>query len=233
MREPLPTVLVPGLRCSARLFAPQIPQLWRSGAVMIADHTRGDSIAAIAGRILEAAPSRFGLVGLSMGGFIAFEVLRRAPERIARLALLDTSARPEAPAQTERRLQQIGLTQAGRYDETIALQFPQLVHPDRRSDAGLLEIYRLMCEETGPEVFIRHQHAIMARPDSRPGLGAIRCPTLVLVGDVDELTPPAHAEEMAAAIPGARLVVVPDCGHLATLERPAAVNAALAELTER
>jgi pimeloyl-ACP methyl ester carboxylesterase len=211
---------------------PQIPALWRSGDVVVADHTRGDTIPAIAARILDAAPVRFNLAGLSMGGYIAFELLRQARDRIARLALLNTSARPELPAQTERRREQIALMQAGRYDETIDMQFPLTVHPDRRSDPMLREIYGLMCEETGPEVFLRHQQAIMARPDSRAGLAAIGCPTLVLVGDADELTPPPLSREMAAAIPGARLVVVADCGHLSTLERPDAVNAALSEWIE-
>lgn len=229
MTAALPLVLVPGLRCSARLYGPQVPALWRTGAVMVADHTRGDGIAEIARRILAAAPPRFALAGLSLGGYIAFEMVRQAPDRIARLALLDTSARPESPEQTQRRLGQIALAQAGRYGETAELQFPLIVHRSRRGDAALQKVYRLMAEETGPDVFLRHTQASIDRPDSRGGLAAIRCPTLVLVGDGDELTPPELAQEIAAGIVGARLVIVPACGHLSTLERPEAVNAALTQ----
>ncbi len=227
--QALPIVLVPGLRCSARLYAPQIPSLWQRGPVMIADHTRGDTIAEIARHILESAPPRFALVGLSMGGYIAFEMLRQAADRIARLALLDTSARPESPEQTQRRDEQIALTRTGRYEEAALLQFPLLVHPSRRGEDSLRREYLSMAEETGPQVFLRHQQAIIARADSRPDLASIRCPTLVLVGDADLLTPPELSKEMATGIRNSRLVVVPECGHLSTLERPEAVTRALVD----
>src|SRR5215510_13742427 len=107
MREPLPTVLIPGLLCTARLYAEQIPALWRFGPVTVADRTRDDSMAAIARRILAQAPPRFALIGLSMGGYIAFEILRQAGERVAKLALLDTTARPDLPEQTEKRKVQV------------------------------------------------------------------------------------------------------------------------------
>jgi pimeloyl-ACP methyl ester carboxylesterase len=201
-------------------------------AVTIADHTRGDTIAEIARRILEASPPRFALVGLSLGGYIAFELLRQARDRVARLALLDTSARPESAEQAARREPQIALAKAGHYDEAARQQFPLIVHRSRHADEALRREYRMMAEETGVEVFLRHQRAITGRADSRPSLGAIRCPTLVLVGDADELTPPALSEEIAAGIRGSRLVIVPECGHLATLERPAAVTEALTELLQ-
>jgi pimeloyl-ACP methyl ester carboxylesterase len=225
--QSLPILLVPGLRCSARLYAPQIPALWQLGPVMIADHTRGDTIAEIARHILESAPPWFALVGLSLGGYIAFEMLRQAADRIARLALLDTSARPETPERTRRREEQIALTRTGRYEEAALLQFPLIVHPSRHGEDSLRREYLRMAAETGAEVFLRHQQAIIARADSRPDLPSIRCPTLVLVGDADGLTPPELSEEMAAGIRGARLVVVPECGHLSTLERPEAVTQAL------
>jgi pimeloyl-ACP methyl ester carboxylesterase len=228
--ERLPIVLLPGVRCSARLFSPQIPALWRFGPVTVADHTRGDTVAEIARRILDASPPRFALVGLSLGGYIALEMLRQAQDRVARLALLDTSARPETPEQAARREPQIALAKAGRYREAAEQQFPLAVHRSRHGDEALRREYLTMAEETGVEVFLRHQRAVMQRPDSRPDLGAIRCPTLVLVGDADELTPPALSEEIAAGIRGSRLVIVPECGHLATLERPAAVTQALIEL---
>jgi pimeloyl-ACP methyl ester carboxylesterase len=229
MRDPLPVLLVPGLNCSARLYAEQIPALWRFGPVTVADHTRDDSMDAIAARILAAAPPHFALAGLSMGGYIALTMLRHAPERVRRLALLDTSARPETPEQTERRKPQIALAQAGRFAEVPALQFPIFVHHSRQNDDALRARVRAMAEETGPEAFLRQQQAIMTRPDMRPLLALIDCPTLVLVGDGDELTPPALSQEIAAGIAGSRLVVVPDCGHLSTMERPEAVNRALIE----
>src|SRR5882757_6721867 len=147
MPAPLPTVLVPGLACSARLYAEQIPALWRFGPVMVADHRRDDTMAAIADRILAAAPPRFALVGLSMGGYIAFVMTQRAPERIERLALLDTSARPETPQQTERRLVQIALAEKGRMVEVVDGLFPIFVHRDRHGDAALRTVIDLMAEE--------------------------------------------------------------------------------------
>ena len=229
MPEPLPVVLVPGLNCSARLYAEQVPALWRFGPVQVADHTRDESMDAIAARILTQAPPRFALAGLSMGGYIALTMVRQAPARVSKLALLDTSARPETPEQSERRKPQIALAQGGRFAEVPALQFPVFVHRNRQHDEALKRRVRVMAEETGAEAFLRQQKAIMTRPDMRPLLASIACPTLVLVGDGDELTPPQLSEEIAADIAGSRLVVVADCGHLSTMERPDAVNGALVE----
>lgn len=227
MTSSLPIVLVPGLNCSARLYAPQIPALWRFGPVMIADHRRDDSMAAIARRILADAPPRFALVGLSMGGYVVFEILRQAPERVAKIALLDTGSRADGPEQSERRDGQIALARSGRFAEVPEAQWPLMVHRDRQDDRELKLLFQSMADETGPEAFIRQQTALKARPDSRPDLGGIHCPTLVLVGDGDVLTPPELAKEIAAGIAGARLVTVPGSGHLSTLERPEAVNQAL------
>jgi pimeloyl-ACP methyl ester carboxylesterase len=227
--EALPIVLIAGLNCSARLYAEQIPALWPFGPVIVADHTRDDSMAAMARRILADAPPRFALAGLSMGGYIAFEIMRQAAGRVAKLALLDTGARAEVPERTEQRKLLIALAKSGRFMDIFDSQYPTLVHRSRHNDAALAASVRAMNEETGREAYLRQQQAIITRPDSRPGLAAITCPTLVLVGDSDEPTPPDLAREMAAGIPGARLVVVPECGHLSTMERPAAVNAALIE----
>jgi len=227
--ESLPVVLVPGLMCSARLYAEQIPALWRLGPVMVADHTRDDSMTAIARRILAAAPPRFALAGLSMGGYIAMEMTQQAPERVAKLALLDTSSRPETPEQTKNRQRVIALAEAGRFAEVAELLFPIFVHRDRRDDAALKHVVRVMAEETGAAAFLRQEQAIIGRADARANLAAINCSTLVLVGDGDELTPPHLSEEIAAGIAGARLVIIADCGHLSTLERPEAVTTALAE----
>jgi pimeloyl-ACP methyl ester carboxylesterase len=224
-----PLLLVPGLTCSARLFAPQIPVLWPYAPVMVADHRHDDTIDAIARRILDNAPPRFALAGLSMGGYLAFAIMRIAPERVTRVALLDTSARADTPEQTVTRKAQIAMTQAGRFAEIPDMSMPRYVHPNRQNDSAVTATVRRMAEETGPDAFIRQLNAIMSRPDSRPVLSAIRCPTLVLVGDADAATPPDLAREIADGIPDARLVVVPDCAHLSTLEQPEAVNAALLE----
>jgi pimeloyl-ACP methyl ester carboxylesterase len=225
----LPIVLVPGLDCSARLYAAQIPVLWRFGPVTVAGHTRDDTMAAIARRILDDAPPRFALAGLSMGGYIALEIIRQAPNRVDRLALLDTNARDDSPEAQEKRRANIALAENGRFDEAIELVWPLLVHPDRRNDALLKQIHVAMCRDVGAEAYVRQQRAILTRADSRPLLAAIMCPTLVLVGEQDELTPAFLSEEMAASIAGAKLVKVPHCGHLSTLEQPDAVSAALVE----
>ncbi len=227
--EAMPIILIPGLNCSARLYTDQIAVLWQFGSVMVADHRRDDSIAAIARRILAGAPPRFAVVGLSMGGYIAFEIVRQASDRVAKLALLDTGPGAEVPERTVQRKPLIELARQGRFAEVTEDQFPWLVHRKRHGDATLKAAVRAMNEETGPEAYIRQQLAIMARADSRPGLKAVACPTLVLVGDDDRLTPPELAHEMAEGIPGARLVVVPDSGHLSTMEQPRAVNVALVE----
>ena len=225
----LPIVLIPGLTCTARLYAEQVPALWQFGPVTIADHRRDDNMAAIARRILANAPPRFALAGLSMGGYIAFEIMRQAAGRVAKLALLDTGARADTAEQTERRKVVIALAKSGRYAEIPDLAFPIYVHRNRHGDEALKQIVRTMAEATGVEAFLRQQQAIIGRPDSRPGLAAISCPTLVLVGEGDEATPPELAREIAAGIPGSRLVVILDSGHLSTLEQPDEVTKTLVE----
>jgi pimeloyl-ACP methyl ester carboxylesterase len=229
MTVPLPLVLVPGLLCSARLYAPQIAALWPCGPVMVADHRQREEIGALAADILAQAPPRFALAGLSMGGYIAFAMLRQAPDRIAKVALLDTSARADTAEQTAARHQFIGMAHVGKLNQVVDTLAPRFLHRERRDDAALNRTIRDMAADTGAEAFVRQQKAIMGRPDSRPLLASIRCPTLVLVGEGDELTTPELAKEIAAGISGSRLVVVPDCGHLSTIEKPDPVNAALAE----
>ena len=224
MPEPLPIVLVPGLNCSPRLYAAQLPDLWRFGPVTVPNHTCGDTMAAIARRILEDSPPRFALAGLSMGGYIAFEIVRQAAERVAKLALLDTGARDDPPEAHAKRRTNIALAESGGFNDIIEPQFALYVPPNRLGDTALKAVYLAMCHDVGPEAYVRQQKAIMGRADSRPLLPSIRCPTLVLVGTEDVATPPDLSEEMAAGISGARLVKVPDCGHLSTLERPEAVT---------
>ncbi len=164
-----------------------------------------------------------------MGGYIAFAMMRLAPERIAKLALLDTSARPDTPEGKAGREKFIAMAQAGKLNDVVETLTPKFLHRNHAKDEGLKKIVRDMAAETGVDAFVRQQRAIMSRQDSRPLLSQIGCPTLVLVGEGDELTPPDLAKEIAADILGSTLVVVPDCGHLSTLEQPAAVNAALAD----
>jgi pimeloyl-ACP methyl ester carboxylesterase len=232
MTEPTPIVLIPGLLGSPRLYADQIPHLWRLGPVTIADHTRDDSMGAIARRILASAPPRFALIGVSMGGYLSFEITRQAPERVAKLALLDTSARPDTPEQSEARRAQITLAKNGRLAEVLDALFPLLVHPKHRADERVRQIVYEMSADVGVDAFARQQLANIGRPDSRPGLSAIRCPTLVLVGDGDQLTPPDRAAEIANGIAGARLITVPEAGHAATVEQPEYVTRALMEFLQ-
>ncbi|MET0279295.1 MAG: alpha/beta fold hydrolase [Pseudorhodoplanes sp.] len=225
----LPVVLVPGLACTPRLYAEQMPALWTFGPVVVADHRRGDSMDVIARQLLAEAPPRFALLGLSMGGYIALAVQRLAPDRVMKLALLDTGSRNDTPEASERRKASMEKVRTGGLEAVMETLWPVLVHKNRRDDAALKRIVFEMAMTAGPDAFVRQQQAIMTRPDSRPGLSAIRCPTLVLVGEGDELTPPALADEMASNIPNSRLVKVPDSGHLSTLEQPEAVTKALVE----
>ena len=229
MANSLPLVLVPGLLCSARLYGPQVEALWPEGPVSIADHRRDDDVAAIARRILDNAPPRFALAGLSMGGYIAFAMMRLAPERIERLALLDTSARPDTEEGKAGREKFIKMAQDGKLMDIVETLTPKFLHRNHAGDERLKGIVRAMARETGVEAFVKQERAIMGRPDSRPLLGSIKCPTLMPVGHGDELTPPDLAKEIAGGIAGSKLVIVPECGHLSTLEQPDAVNAAMTQ----
>jgi pimeloyl-ACP methyl ester carboxylesterase len=220
-------ILIPGLACTSHLYDAQIAALSQERRVLVADHTRDDSIRDIAARLLREAPERFSLAGLSMGGYVALEVMRQAPGRVERLALLDTSARPDTPEASRNRERLIALAQEGRLDDITSELWPRLVHPDRQSDPALRGIVDGMMRETGPEVFVRQQRAIMSRADSRPLLPGIEIPTLVLAGEGDAITPPDIAREMAEMIEWASLVIVPGAGHLSTLEQPERVTEAL------
>lgn len=222
-----PILLIPGLVCTAELFAPQLPALWTQGPVTVASTLEGNSIASIARAILVSAPPRFALAGISMGGYLSLEIMRQAPQRVTRLALLDTSARPDTTEQTERRAQAVAQAREGHYEAGLVQVYRAMVHPARQEDRELIGTGVRMGLTVGVEGFARQQQAIMRRIDSRPDLAGIAVPTTVLVGDSDPLTPPAMAHEMVEAIPHARLVVIPDSGHASTLERPEAVTDAL------
>jgi pimeloyl-ACP methyl ester carboxylesterase len=229
MENTMPILLVPGLVSSPRIFAPVVPDLWRFGPVTVANHIRDDNMGAIARRILAEAPPRFALAGHSMGGYIAFEIMRQAPDRVAKLALINTQARPDTPEATARRRDQMARAQNGEYRAVLDELFPGFVHPSRRGDAALRQLVHDMGDDVGPEAFIRQQTAVMGRMDSRPALAWIKCPTLVLTGDEDNTIPNALSKEMAENIHGAKLVILHNCGHLPQPEQPRATADALAE----
>lgn len=220
-------VLVPGLLCTAALWRPQVEALAGRAEIVVADHTRHDSMAAIAHSILAAAPERFALAGLSMGGYISYEIVRQAPERVTRLALLDTGSRADTPERSAGRRELIALAERDGVRKAQEQLLPVLIHKPRLAEQPLVDTILQMADDTGLEAFKRQEAAIIGRPDNRPFLGSIKCPTLVLVGREDALTPIELAKEIAARITGAKLEIVPECGHLSTLERPDAVNRAL------
>lgn len=227
-----PIVLVPGLLCTAEVFASQLPALWSIGPVTVANTLDGETLPEIAANILACAPRTFALAGISMGGYICLEIVRQAPERVFKLALLDTSARPDTPAQTAQRRALIARAQAGDASdfETLAGEaFGATLHPAHRGDPALRAIGRRMASAIGLAGFARQTQAVIARGDSRPHLAGIAVATLVLVGDSDPLTPPECSAEIAKAIPHALLVEVPQCGHASTLEQPERVTLALVD----
>jgi pimeloyl-ACP methyl ester carboxylesterase len=226
--EKTPLILIPGVLCTDALWQAQLDGLEDAARVAVtAEHTRHTDIGAIAGAILAAAPPRFALAGLSFGGYIAFEIMRRAPHRVDRLALLDTTARPDPEERRKLRRDLIKQAQIGRFLGVTDKLLPDFIHPDRLADTVLTDAVKEMALKVGRDGFVRQQTAVIGRPDSRPDLPEIDCPTLVLVGRQDVLTPLAVHEEMQAAIPGSQLCVIEDSGHLPTMERPEAVNQAM------
>ena len=225
----LPLVLCPGLLCDAALWAPQVAALADVADIWIPDLTRQSTLAEMGATVLREAPwPRFALAGLSMGGYVALEAFMQAPRRVTRLALLDTRAASETPQDRVRRAQLVALVQQERGFAALTRQLlPLMVHASRLGDRGLTDGIRDMATRVGVEAYARQQAAIVSRRDFRPGLRHVDVPTLVLCGRDDQITPLACSEEMAGAIPGARLVVLEDCGHMSTLESPDEVNAAL------
>lgn len=223
-----PVVFLPGHLCTGALYAPQIAALAPRGvATQVVMLTGQDSMAGMAEAVLAQAPPRFALCGLSMGGYVAFEVMRRAPGRITRLALLDTTARPDTPERAGVRRADISLVEQGGIEALLPDLPRRWLHPDRQRDPAWCERIYAMAREVGAEAQRRQACAIFGRRDDRRVLASIAAPTLVLCGAEDIATPPDAHREMAEAIPGARLEIIEGCGHLSTLEAPEAVTEAL------
>jgi pimeloyl-ACP methyl ester carboxylesterase len=210
-----------------RLYEHQLAHLGEVGEPRFAGVPDAADIGEMAEAILAAAPPRFALVGLSMGGYVALEIVRRAGARIGRLALLDTKADLDPPEAVEGREAAIAEIEDGRFAEHIETRVPVLLGPTAFGDPTLREVTRDMALVVGADAYVRQQRAIMGRPDSTRDLGAISCPTLVLCGRDDALTPPDKHAAMAAAIPRARLAIIEQCGHLSPIEQPQAVTALL------
>jgi pimeloyl-ACP methyl ester carboxylesterase len=186
-----------------------------------------DSVDTLARATFGTAPARFSLVAHGMASFVAFEMLRQQPDRIARVVLMSALAPADTPKQTARREGYLRLVEQGRYDDVIEERIPMLVHPDRVNDRLLIGDLRQMARDIGAAAFLNQQRAIMSRPDSRPSLGSIACPVQLIYGRADAITTWEHQREMLDAIPHVRLDVVEDSGHMLPLERPEAVNALL------
>jgi len=220
-------VLLPGLLCDGALWRHQTETLTDVCTPWVADLTLDETLTAMADRVLEAAPRTFCLAGLSMGGYVAQEVMRRAPERVERLALIDTNARADTEAQVKTRQELIKLSEIGKFKGVTPRLLPNLVHPSRLKDPTVADVVLQMAERVGQEAFKRQQMAILKRVDGRGDLPSIRVPSVVVCGRQDALSSVEFHAEMASGIPNARLVVIEDCGHLAPLERPYAVSAVM------
>lgn len=223
-----PLILLPGLLCDATVWAPQKAALHGDLRVAAWLHFYGhDSLSGMAREVLRAAPPRFALAGHSMGGRVALEIMRTAPERVERLALLDTTATPATPDEPEKRREMIELAQTEGMPALAARWLPMIVHPSRLNQQEFMSAFTAMICRATPEIYVRQVQALLNRPDYRPILPQIACPTLVACGRDDLWSPVAVHQEIAAAIPGANLAVIDNCGHMATVETPGEVSALL------
>ncbi len=219
-------LLLPGLLTDARLYQFQVEDLSDLAHSTVGDLTVADTIAELATDVLARSPQQFALAGLSMGGYVALEIMRQAPDRVLGLALLDTSARPDTPESTANRRNLMAQAEAN-FQIVLDTLMPKLVHPSRMTYHSIVDTVYSMGHRVGKDTFLRQQRAIMGRIDSRPHLPKIACPTLVLCGRDDVMTPPDIHEEMAVAIPGAQLVIIDECAHLSTMGQPKLVSEAM------
>jgi pimeloyl-ACP methyl ester carboxylesterase len=224
-------ILIPGLAGNESMWRAQLPALARWQPHVTDAHSRADTIPAMADLLLREHEGPLVLCGASMGGMVAMEAARQAPERVPGLALLGTDARPDSPQMIAVREAAILLFAQGRVREVIEPNVALAFHPDHA--AALAPAYLDFVLAAGAQALVRQNRAVIARPDARKNLGALRCPVLVMCGEDDLLTPPECSREIASLIPQAQLALVPRCGHMLTMERPQAVNAALIDwLTE-
>jgi pimeloyl-ACP methyl ester carboxylesterase len=222
-------LLLPGMMCDERLWSHQAAAM--SVPVTVADTSKADNIRDMAAQALAAAPSQFAMAGLSMGGILAFEIWRQAPERVTHLALLDTNPHPDKPGNKPLRLEQIATATSGKLEQlAIESLKPLYLAEKNRDDEILLRTILDMALKLGPEVFERQSLAVMNRPDSVPTLATISCPTSVMCGREDAICPVRFHEFMAQEIPGAELVVIDDCGHMSSMEQPEVVTEELLRL---
>ncbi|MEM7443674.1 MAG: alpha/beta hydrolase [Pseudomonadota bacterium] len=228
-----PIVFLPGLLCNHLVFRPQTEILSPNYPTFVTDLTHHASVADMARHVLVDAPASFTLVGMSMGGYVALELFRQAPSRIERLVLMDTSARADDDETRRRRRGLISLSRKGRFKGVTRQLLPRLIHPDRLTDVDLTETIMEMAAEIGREAYVRQQTAILQRPDSRPTLADIKCPTLVICGRQDLLTPFERSEEIAERIANAELHIIDRAGHLTALEQPDKVNRLLLDWLRR
>ena len=218
-------ILLPGLASDAGLWREQLPALAARHFVHVSDvHFRFDSLPEMAAALLAEAPPGAVLVGSSMGGMLALEAARQQPGRVRAIALLGSSARADTPEQIRLRTDACALFAAGRMDEVLRANLPFAFHGGGAGREHLVDGYFEMIHRAGPQALVRQNRAVMARADLRATLPALRCPLLVVCGRSDLLTPPECSQEIAAAVPGAELVLLDDCGHLLTMEQPEAVN---------
>jgi pimeloyl-ACP methyl ester carboxylesterase len=220
-------VLLPGLAGDAAMWRDQLEGLADLRPQLADVHMRHASIAEMAAGLLARHPGRLALCGASMGGMVAMEIARQAPARVAGLALLGTTAQPESDEMRQLREKAIALFAQGRVAEVIEPNAGFAFHPRHAQDAQLVARYLEFVLRAGAGQLIRQNRAVIARPDARLHLPDLRCPTLVMCGRDDQLTPPALSQEIASLVPGAELVLLDDCGHMLTMEQPQAVNAAL------
>lgn len=226
-------VFLPGMLNDARIWHHQTAALAHRAEIRVADLTTHDSIAAMAADVLAKVPAqRFALAALSMGGYVALEIMRRAPERVTGLALLGASARPELPEMAAFREKSIAQAQTD-FSGVIDATANFAVHPERKTDPIFQAEVRGMMERVGATAFIRQCRAVMGRADGRPLLALIQCPTLIVCGKQDGVTPPRLSEELARCIAGAELLFLEQCGHLSPLEVPDQVTAALSGWLDR
>jgi pimeloyl-ACP methyl ester carboxylesterase len=232
MLQRMPLLMLPGLLSDEALWRNQIKSLESLAECRVAPTMAHDRMEALARGILAEAPPQFALAAISMGGYVAFEILRQAPERVLKLCLFDTSARPDTPEQSARRKLLVSMSRTGQFKGVTPRLLPTLIHPDRVEDKDLTTTIMAMAERAGADAFCRQQTAIINRIDSRPFLKDIRCPAQVVVGRQDAVSPVEIVREIAEGIPGARFDIIENCGHLSPIERPDEVNAIMRKWLE-